>query len=465
MRNVRLLHVVLPASLALAGAFGCGSSNDSPATGAGGSGGNGGSTQTGTGGSTGAAGATGTAGAGGGAAGAGGGGATGAAGAGGSGIGTLEGTATRPQLSSTAAANFTILQYLAQAGNLTAGLTRDDWDPTAGVGDVATFTPTFTVAASGGTHTSVQAAINAATGAARVYIQVMPGTYRESVCVRSTTPITLYSANPDASQTVIVGDGYSGKLVANPPVGTAWNTCASSTAPAVGATYGTSGSSTFAINAANFQIKNITISNDTDETGLTTGTQAVALMTQGDKLVFENVRLLGNQDTLYMKTSNIDTVARSYFKGCYVEGDVDYVFGRATSVLDGCEIKYVTNRRGPTNGGDVVAPSTDTRNAYGILIVNGNFTADADAAAGSVGLGRAWDEGFTATTYPPANVAGFPNGQVVIRDSTLGAHISGTAPWESSASAARPFSITGTATVPANRLYEFNNTGPGSATP
>ena len=132
----------------------------------------------------------------------------------------------------------------------------------------------------------------------------------------------------------------------------------------------------------------------------TSNIQAVALMTQNDKQIFENVRVLGNQDTLYVKTGNVDTVQRVYFKNCYVEGDTDFIFGRATFVLDKCEIKYLGARRGATSGGYVVSPSTDFRNAYGLLIINSMFTSDGVPNAGTVVLGRAWDEGRASATRP-----------------------------------------------------------------
>jgi pectinesterase len=75
-------------------------------------------------------------------------------------------------------------KYLAQAGALTAangaGLTTDNWTPLA-IGDVASLAATYTVAADGsGTHTTVQAAIDAvpalSASTARVYINVKPGT-------------------------------------------------------------------------------------------------------------------------------------------------------------------------------------------------------------------------------------------------------------------------------------------------
>ena len=97
-------------------------------------------------------------------------------------------TSTRPQLTSAEAVNLTIGAYLARSGPF-ASPTTDNWDPTAGLGDASSLTPNFTVAADGsGTHTTVQAALGAATGSARRYILVKPGTYREQVSYSGTTP-------------------------------------------------------------------------------------------------------------------------------------------------------------------------------------------------------------------------------------------------------------------------------------
>jgi len=448
---------------------GNGGSTGGSAGGSGGAAGTGGGTA-GTGGGAGATGgAGGSAGATGGATAGAGGASAGAGGAGGAAVaGTpapnppITGSATRPQL--TAGTDYTILKYFEKNGSVTAPLT-DNWDPTAGVGDVATFTPTFTVAATGGTHTSVQAALDAAVaagGTARVYIKVNPGTYRETICHKSATPpITLYGT--DATTTIIVNDANAGKLMAAPVVGAPWNPCASGTPPAVGVKYGTSGSAVVAIYARDFQVKNLTISNDYVEVG-TTDIQAVALMAQNDKLIFENVRVLGNQDSLYVKTSSADTIQRAYFKNCYVEGDVDFIFGRATFVLDHCEIKYLGARRGAANGGDILSPSTDMRNPYGLLVIDSMFTADAVATAGTVDLGRAWDEGQTAGMYPtPSATGGYPNGQVVVRSSVLGAHLKVATPWAQAATTNRAYSSVAVGAIPANRLWEISNTGAGAA--
>jgi hypothetical protein len=38
--------------------------------------------------------------------------------------------------------------------------------------------------------------------------------------------------------------------------------------------------------------------------------------------------------------------------------------------------------------------------------------------------------------------------------------VNGAGPWASAATTSRPYSSTPTDTLPANRLYEFNDTGP-----
>ena len=377
----------------------------------------------------------------------------------------------RPQLTDAEAAQDTILAYLAQAGSFSApgGLVTDNWNPTtSGVGDVTTFTPAYTVAATGdgGAYTTVQAAITAAVNAGgtnRVYILVNPGMYHEVVCVPSgAPPITLYSANADASQTIIAYNNFNGESSdAGMP-----NPCS----PPSATTFGTNGSATFAAFANGFEAKNITFSNDVTsaELGTTSGTQAVALYTQADQIILENVRVLGHQDSLYIETPSSNSVVRAYVKNSYIAGDVDFIFGGATFVLDGCQIQFVSDRRAPTTA---LAPSTDSRNNFGILVINSQFTADTGTAAGTADLGRAWDRSCTdVPTYVATCVGGtaghYPNGQAVVRGSSLDKHIA-AAPWVASATTKRPFcseswSCLGDgATCPANRLFEYQNTGPG----
>jgi pectinesterase len=355
---------------------------------------------------------------------------------------------------------FTALKYLEKFGAVTAPQ-LDPWDPTAGIGDVAAITPKYVVDPAG-TYKTVQSAIDAAKAAAagstdRIAIEVKPGTYREVVCVSSDAPpITLFSKSADASLTKIVFDNYAGKAkAADMPA----NPC---TAASGATTYGTTGSATFSAFAKGFQAKNLTIENDTDETGITEAVQAVALLAQGDRQLYENVRLLGNQDTFFAKTPSVESITRVYVTKSFIQGDTDFIFGRATLVVDQSEIRFVSGRQG--SKGYAIVPSTDSRNPYGILVNKCTFTADDATTAATIHLGRAWDEsGKDLATYTTLVASGvYPNGQALVRDSTLGAHIRTLDPWAEAATTKRPFSSVAT-TVPANRLYELGNTGPGAA--
>ena len=351
------------------------------------------------------------------------------------------GSPTRPLLTDASAACFTIQNYLAQAGTLGA-LVRDDWDPSGGLPAASTYAPSYTVAADGsGTHTTVQAAITEANGSGsktRVFILVKPGIYRELVCVKGSVPITLYGADTDATKVTIAFDNYNAK-----PVDPA-KTNACSVPSAAATSYGTSGSSTFFSSSPGFQAQNLTIANDFVEGSLTSGIQAVALTVQGDQQVFQNVRLIGNQDTLQVKSSSTSLVARSYFKDSYIEGDTDFIFGRGTAVFDGCTITYVSGRKTDSTH---ISPSTEAANIFGLLIVNSKMVGDSGMPIGTAYLGRAWDDSSGTA----------PNGQAVIRNTEIAGHIKIAAPWTSAATSNRPFSASG------NRLYEYQNTGVGSA--
>ena len=80
---------------------------------------------------------------------------------------------------------------------------------------------------------------------------------------------------------------------------------------------------------------NLTISNDFATPTSGSNIQAVALYTTGDKTVLQNVRLHGFQDTLYVDSSSATAIARVYIKDSFIEGDTDFIFGRAVLVIDG----------------------------------------------------------------------------------------------------------------------------------
>ncbi|WP_433233240.1 pectinesterase family protein [Micromonospora sp. CA-248260] len=276
-----------------------------------------------------------------------------------------------------------------------------------------------------GDFTSVQAAVDAVPvgNTSRYTITIRPGTYRERVTVPAGKPyVSFVGSTGDARDVVIVYDNASG----TPKPG--------------GGTYGTSGSASVTIDGNDFTARHLTFANDFDEAAHDySAEQAVAVLTRADRLVFDDVRFLGNQDTLYHNSASVDAVGRAYFRDCYVEGDVDFVFGRGTGVFDHCEIRSLS-RGSTSNNGYVTAPSTMIGNPYGLLFTGCDLTTDS-AAAQSVHLGRPW--------HPSGDVNAI--GQVVFRDSVLGAHVKDS-PWSD---------MSGFSWRDA-RFSEYRNDGPGS---
>ncbi|MCX2680003.1 pectinesterase family protein [Galbibacter sp. EGI 63066] len=138
-----------------------------------------------------------------------------------------------------------------------------------------------------------------------------------------------------------------------------------------GENIGTSGSSSFFIFGDGFTAKNITFENSAGPVG-----QAVAVRIDGDKVVFENCRFLGNQDTLYLHGKQ----SRQYYKDCYIEGTVDFIFGWSTGFFENCVIHC-------KNKGYITAASTTKETEYGMVFKNCKITGE---GKDTFYLGRPW---------------------------------------------------------------------------
>lgn len=281
----------------------------------------------------------------------------------------------------------------------------------------------ITVALDGtGDFGSLQAAIGSIPSGSTMprTITVKPGTYRESVNVwADRTNLTIQGATANPADVVLSYD-----LPAN---GVKF----------YGGTWGAGGSATLNVLAEGTTVRNLTVENAYDEAA-NGGSQALAVRSVGDKVTFDGTRFLGNQDTYLADTTGRDATARTYLKNCYIEGDVDFIYGRGTAVLDGCTI-HSLDRGSATNNGYVVAPSTKNSNPYGILIVDSKLTSD--AAPGTVSLGRPWFASSDPDAHPMA----------VIRDSVLGSHI-----------AVRGWADMSGHSWAEGRFAEYNNSGPGA---
>ena len=135
---------------------------------------------------------------------------------------------------------------------------------------------------------------------------------------------------------------------------------------------------TLKIEANDITIKNLTIENNSPRLG-----QAVALHTEGDRLIFINCRMIGHQDTVYTGMP----YPRLFFKGCYICGTTDFIFGPSTAWFEDCTIESLVNSY-------VTAASTPKDAAYGYVFNNCRLIAK--AGVDKVYLGRPWrDYGYT----------------------------------------------------------------------
>jgi len=237
-----------------------------------------------------------------------------------------------------------------------------------------------------GNFTTVQAAINAApTGRTTPYrIFIHNGKYQETVNIPASKPFIQ-----------LIGESVAGTLI------TFSN--AASTPLAGGGMIGTFNSATVIINASDFSAMNISFENAFGD-----GSQAVAVQVNGDRVAFSNCRFLGNQDTLL---TNGITGLRQYFKDCYIDGNVDFIFGSAIAVFDSCII-YAKTRT--TSGSSfITAANTQAGQTYGYVLRNCKIPSNTGGTL--YYLGRPWQNSTGAS--PVAN------NKVVFLNAVLGSTI------------------------------------------
>jgi len=132
---------------------------------------------------------------------------------------------------------------------------------------------------------------------------------------------------------------------------------------------GTFRTPTFHLDADDFTVENMTIRNDAGPVG-----QAIALAVNGDRVLFRNCRLLGNQDTVFLNRG------RQYFERCTIEGTIDFLFGGATAWFEDCEIRALESSY-------ITATSTPPEAAFGFVFDRCRVRV---ADGKQVYLGRPW---------------------------------------------------------------------------
>lgn len=168
---------------------------------------------------------------------------------------------------------------------------------------------------------------------------------------------------------------------------------------------------TLTVDADDVTIRGLTIENSFDKRlyEKKANQQALALRIRGDRVLLEDCVLRARQDTALLDTPGYASVSRVHLRRCVVEGDVDFVYGRATAVLEQCVIRSI----GP---GYVAAPSTARENPRGFLFLDCRLVADGGVPAGSVRLGRPWHPGGKPDAIGQAWFVGCELGEHVAAD-------------------------------------------------
>lgn len=251
----------------------------------------------------------------------------------------------------------------------------------------------ITVSKENGDFKTISAAVAHANEGDRIFIK--QGIYNERVEILKNN-ITLEGENPDNT---VITCGYYAKMMSG------------------GEKLGTFRSYTLLVNADGVLCKNVTIENSAgfgSEVG-----QAVAVYAEGDKITFENCKMLGHQDTLFTGPLPFKEYEKGGFRGptefaerragfqlyrnCTIKGEVDFIFGSAHALFEGCELHSLDC--GKEINGYVTAASTYDGEEFGYIFRNCRFTSN--CSDNTVYLGRPW-----------RNFA-----QVTLIDCQLGGHI------------------------------------------
>ncbi|XP_066347297.1 probable pectinesterase/pectinesterase inhibitor 13 [Miscanthus floridulus] len=255
----------------------------------------------------------------------------------------------------------------------------------------AALTPNVTVAKDGsGDFTNISAALDAMPEKyiGRYFIYVKEGVYDETVNITGRLAnITMYG---DGSKRSIVTG--SKNIVDGIRM---WRTA------------------TFAVDGDSFMAMKLGIRN----TAGVEKQQALALRVKGDKAIFFNCRIEGNQDTLFAQAY------RQFYRSCVISGTVDFIMGDAAAVFQRCLLLV----RQPRQGQPAVVTAQSRRDhqqTTGFVIHRSQIVADEQLASSNSNksgsgsgsapvktyLGRPWKE-FARTVVMESIIDGFVHGQ------------------------------------------------------
>ncbi|KAE8076674.1 hypothetical protein FH972_015308 [Carpinus fangiana] len=138
-------------------------------------------------------------------------------------------------------------------------------------------------------------------------------------------------------------------------------------------------SATFRIEAPNFIAFGISFKNEAP-TGVayTSQNQSVAAFVAADKVAFYHCAFYSTHNTLF------DYKGRHYYDNCYIQGSIDFIFGRGRSIFHSCEIFVISDKRVKIHGSVTAQNRQSANENSGFVFIKGKVYG-----IGGVYLGRA----------------------------------------------------------------------------
>ncbi|KAF9623090.1 hypothetical protein IFM89_036534 [Coptis chinensis] len=206
-----------------------------------------------------------------------------------------------------------------------------------------------------GEFTSIQDAIDSVPdgNSEWIIIHVRKGTYREKIHIPTNKPYIFMRGN-GRGRTRVVWDHSS---------------------------FDNTDSATLRVEGANFVAFGISFKNDANiglPSSIQNEKQSVAALVGADKVAFYHCAFYSAHNTLF------DYKGRHYYDDCYIQGSIDFIFGRARSIFHDCEIFVVSDDRVEI-GGSITAQNRQTAGEdSGFVFIEGRVYG-----IGGVYLGRA----------------------------------------------------------------------------
>lgn len=274
------------------------------------------------------------------------------------------------------------------------------------------------IVGTGETYTTIQQALDALPeDDSPVTIRIQPGIYEEKLVI---TRGNIRFIGSKYGQSVITYGDYATKK------------------DEYGRQLGTFRTATVLVLASDVYFENVTIQNHAGP-GSKVG-QAVALFLNNDRVHLNSCRIIGYQDTLLCgpiphDAQNQeflefpiahDALYRYLFDHCYIEGDIDFIFGSGNAVFHDCEVH--------SNGNGYVTAASTLENHDGFIFIDCQFTGDSENC--TTYLGRPWRD----------------YAHTVFIDCYMGSHLhpDGIARWND------------TTRHLSSRYYEYGSYGPGA---